>query len=201
MTTEQRPSAFARAESGARAIVLQLGLGTVSFVLGSLLAGGLVSRLADRLPPIENEGPAWVVGWLLQRLWLVAVLPIFAYLVGRFSGLSLRAFTLTAGLAGETFGLLLVTAIDGFEVLATVPSEVVARVVTLFAGLWVVHRVGVAGREEAALDQAEALAAAEQRKAEYAEYLAKAEAGSPKTEPPAAPAPPGEGPPTPGAPT
>lgn len=201
MTSERRPSAFSRAESGARQIVLQLGLGTLSFVLGSLLVGGLVSRLADRVPPIENEGPAWVVGWVLQRLWLVAVLPLFSYLIGRFSGLSLKSFTLTAGLAGETFGILLVSAIDGFEVLTASPSEVVARVVTLFAGLWVVHRVGLAGREEAAVDQAEALAAAELRKVEYAEYLAKAEAGSPKPEPPAAPPPTDAGPPTPGAPT
>jgi hypothetical protein len=186
MTTERRPTAFARAESGARQVVLQLGLGTLSFVLGSLLVAGLVSRLADRVPAIESETVAWLTGWVLQRLWLVAVLPAFSYLVGRFSGLSLVSFTLTAGLAGEIFGVLLVGAIDGFEPLAASWQDVAARAVTLFAGLWVVHRVGLAGREEAAVDQAEALAVAEQRKAEYAEFLAKAEAGGPKPEPPAA---------------
>ena len=88
MTTERRPTAFARAESGARQVVLQLGLGTLSFVLGSLLAAGLVSRVADRVPAIESQAVAWVMDWVLQRLWLVAVLPAFSYLVGRFSGLA-----------------------------------------------------------------------------------------------------------------
>ncbi len=186
MTSEKQPGPFARAEAGARQVVLQLGLGLVSFVLGGFLVAGLVSRLADRVEPIEHEWLAWGVGWLLQRLWLVAVLPAFAYGVGRFSGLALGSFTLTAALSGETFAVLLATAMDGFEVLVAEPRELVARLVTLAVGMGVVYRAGLAGRAEAAEDQAEALAAAERRKVEYAEFLAKAEGGAPP-EPPTGP--------------
>ncbi len=179
MTTDapQRPaSLFARAESGSRQVVLQVGLGVVSFVIGSIFAAGATTRLGERLGPLESEALAWALGWVLQRLWLFAMLPLFGYAIGRFTEIGPLRFALTAGLAGEIFSLLLMAGINGFEFLVEDPRAVLARLLTFFVGLAITLSAVLSGRAGAASAQAEANAIAEQRKAEYAQFLADAEA-------------------------
>jgi hypothetical protein len=181
MTTEVRPSAFSKAEAGSRQLVLQLGLGVVAFVLGSIFAGGASARLFERISP-RSDVALWVFQVGFERLWLFTTAPLFAWAIGRFTQLDLKKFALWSGLSGETFAVLLVSGIHGFEYLVAEPINLVARVVTLFLGLFVIHRAALNGRETAAEVQREADAIAEARKAEYAQYLAAAE-GKPSLSP------------------
>ncbi len=190
MTTEtapRPPGLFTKAEAGSRQIVLQVGLGLVSFVVGSILASGATTRIAERLGPMENEALAWALGWVLQRLWIFAMLPMFGYAIGRFTEISPLRFAMIAGFSGEVFSLLLSAGIDGFESLVADPKVVLARLITLFIGLAICMSAVMSGRATAAEAQLEANAVAEKRKAEYAAFLASTE-GKP-TDPTVAAAP------------
>lgn len=179
MTTEQqqqRPGVFARVEAGSRQWVLHIGLGVAAFVMGSMIASGASTRLIERVGAIESEAVSFAVGWLLQRLWLFLVVPLFGWAIGRFTESPALRFALTAGLSGEAFSVLLIAGINGFEYLVEDPKMVLARIVTFFVGLAITVAAVSSGREAAAEAQVEANALAAQRKAEYAEFLAKAEA-------------------------
>jgi hypothetical protein len=178
------PGLFTRAEAGSRQIVLQVGLGFLCFVVGSIISGGATSRIADRIGPLESEAVAWVMGQILQRLWIFVLLPFFGFAIGRFTEINPLRFALVAGFSGETFALLLAAAINGTDALVDDPKAVVARIVTLFIGLAITMSAVISGRTAAADVQAEANVLAEKRKAEYAEFLAKAEG---KSEPSSAP--------------
>lgn len=178
MTTEtapRPPGLFTKAEAGSRQIVLQVGLGLVSFVVGSILASGATTRIAERLGPMENEALAWALGWVLQRLWIFAMLPMFGYAIGRFTEISPLRFAMVAGFSGEVFSLLLSAGIDGFESLVADPKVVFARLITLFIGLAICMSAVMSGRATAAEAQLEADAIAAQRKVEYAAFLASTE--------------------------
>ena len=169
MTTEQHaPSAFAKAESGSRAAVLQIGLGVVAFILGSVMSAGAGARIAERLGPLETAWGAYLFRWVFDRLWLFAVMPFFGYAVGRFTEFKPTRFALVSILSGETFSILLISAINGFEYLTNDRYDLLARVVTLFLGMVVTARAVQAGRDAADQAQVEANVVAEKRKAEYA---------------------------------
>ncbi len=176
MTTEPRaPSVFQRAEGGSRQVVLQIGLGAVAFVVGSIFSAGATVRLAERVGFIESEAVAFAVGWLLQRLWLFVAVPTFGWAIGRFTEIRALRFALTACLSGEVFAVLLFTGINGFEALVVSPADVVARLVTLIIGMAVTLSAVSSGRAAAREAQLAANEEASKRKAEYAEYLAKQE--------------------------
>ncbi len=176
MTTEQKaPSAYRRAEAGSRQVVIQIGLGVVAFILGSILSVGAAARIGERLGPIESEWGTLAFRWLFERLWLAVVLPTFGYAVGRFTEGTPSRFALTAGIAGETFSVLLVTAINGFDYLMEDTAGLIARGVTLFLGMVLTARAVQVGRDASGEAQLAADLIAEQRKAEYAAFLAAAE--------------------------
>lgn len=172
MTSEGRaPGALGRAEAASRQVVLQLGLGVASYVVGGLLSAGATSRLGDRLGAIESPALLWTLGWLLQRLWLWAVLPLAGWGAGRFLRVRPARFALQAGLAGELFSLLLTTAMDGLDLILEEPLNVVARLFTLGVGLTATAVAARAGLRAAAASDEVARRAAEARQAEYAEFL------------------------------
>lgn len=176
MTTEaKQPGVFARAEAGSRQWVLQIGLGVTGFIGGSILASGVATRLQERLGTFENEAAAFAFSWLVQRLWIFVLVPAFGWAIGRFTSIPPLRFAVTAGLSGEIFSLLLVAGINGFEFLVDDPKAMLARIVTFFAGLAITLSAVNSGRAAAADAQAEANVLAEQRKAEYAAFLAAAE--------------------------
>ena len=176
--TQKPPSTFARAEAGSRQIVLQIGLGVVAFILGSIISVGAASRIGERLGPLESDGAAWVFRWFFERLWLFAVAPMFGYVIGRFTEMKPTRFALVALISGETFSVLLVTAINGVDFLMQDTSALVGRGVTLFLGMGLTTWAVQLGRDAAGLAQADANVIAEKRKAEYAEFLAAAEGKS-----------------------
>lgn len=184
MTTEaKRPSAFSRVEGAARQTVMQIGLGVAGYVLGSIFASGAMGRLSERVGLISSPALAFAFGWVMQRLWLFVVLPMFGWAVGRFTELRSLRFAVTAALSGEIFALLLFSAINGFEPLLDSPADLLARGVTLLLGMAVTLLAVSAGRRAAQASQDEADAIARKQKAEYAEYLAKLEAAPPTSAP------------------
>lgn len=155
--------------------MLLVGSGVLAFVVGGLVMSGLSVRLGERVGPLGDGLAAWLVQWVLVRTWLWAVLPLIGWAGGRFLDFAPRSFSLTAVLSGEAFGLLLATASDGLDWVLGSPADLAARAVTLAAGVglafWSVGR-GLAAAADA---QAVADVEAEKRKAEYAEFLARAE--------------------------
>ncbi len=176
--TQKVPSTYARAEAGSRKVVLHIGLGVVAFILGSIFSIGASARIGERIGPIESEWGALVFRWVFERLWLLAVLPVFGYAMGRFTEVTPSRFALTAGISGEVFSVLLVTAINGLDYLLDDTGALIARGGTLFVGMMLTARAVMIGRADNELAQAEANVIAEKRKAEYAEFLAAAEGKS-----------------------
>lgn len=178
MRTEEKPSVYARAEVGSRQIVLQLGLGVLAFIVGSILSVGASARIGERIGPLDSDWAVIGFYWVFERLWLVAVLPLFGYVVGRFTQMKASRFALTSALSGEIFSVLLVTAINGFEFLMEDIGALVGRGVTLLFGVAITAgavRVGRGGAAQSAQEAAEVIA--EARKAEYAAFLAAAPEG------------------------
>ncbi len=175
MTTEAKPSTYQRAESTARQWVLQIGLGVTGFVVGSMLSSGITARLLERLGAIENETLAEAFTVVMQRLWLLLVIPAFGWAAGRFTQLVALRFAVTACVSGEIFSLLLFTAMYGLEGLTEDPGLVASRLVTLLVGMALTVRAVAQGRMAAADAQTQADALAAKQKAELAEYLAAAE--------------------------
>lgn len=182
------PTVFGRAEAGSRQLMLHVGLGVTSMVVGSMMGAGAATRFAERFPLIENPSVAFAIGWLLQRVWLFVTLPLVGWVVGRLTEVRPLRFALTSALSGELFSVLLLAAIDGFEVLIDAPLETVARIVTFFLGVGIVVLGVRAGQAAAKEAQAEADVIAEQQKAEYAARLEAL--NGPAATPDPAPAPP-----------
>jgi len=173
------PGRYGRAEGAARRAVLFIGAGVVAYVVGGFVMNGLAVRLGERLGPIDAPITAWLLQWILLRTWLWAVLPAVAWAAGRYLEVSPYRFAATAVISGELFSLLLATASDGLEYVLGNPADIALRLVTLAAGgaLAVIGaQRGLAGADAA---QLAANAEAERRKAEYAEFLARAE-GKPR---------------------
>lgn len=186
MTEPKKPGAYTRAEAGARRAVLVVSSGVVSFVVGGFLMSGVSVRLSERFGPIDDPLAALAWSWVLQRLWLWLVLPAAGYAAGRFLESRPLTFALVAGLAGETFSVLLSAARDGFEFVFQDTTDVTLRAITLAAGIAVVAFAVKLGASDAEAGQASADAEAAKKKAEYEAYLQKMEAQPPK---------PGDGPP------
>lgn len=197
MTTEvKKPSVFSRAEGGARQVVLQIGLGVVGFVMGGLFSAGVSARLAERVGFIENASIAFAIGWLLQRSWLLLIVPLIGWAIGRLTALPALQFAAIACVSGEVFSVLLYTAMNGFDMLLDDPPQVLMRLVTLFVGMAITVSAVNEGRKSAREAQAAASVVAEQNKAEYDEFLAKQEAvkSADGSSPPVTPSPTDSGP-------
>jgi hypothetical protein len=191
------PSVLDAASQRVRRGSFIMGLGFVALLLGSILAGYIHQRIGYRL-----EGTSfvlrWVVSRLLQRMWILGVLPLAAYGVARIVPLKPWTTGIGAALTGEVLlGVLNVLATGGEMTVA----DGVTTVVTLAGGValtaWSVKR-GIAA---AAAVTETRVRAAEAKKSEYdafakeAQRLAERNAGEP-AKPESAPPDPGK-PPTP----
>lgn len=178
-TTEPKPPGlFTRAEAGSRQIVLQIGLGFASFIIGSIFAAGATTRIFDRIGSIENDAVDFVVRQVLERLWIFLFVPACGWAIGRFTEISPSRFAMTAGFSGEVVSLLLITGMNGLDFVLDSPRSVVARVVTLFIGMALTAAAVNAGRRANAVAQQRGLVEAAKRKDEYVAFLAAADAGS-----------------------
>lgn len=146
-----------------------------AYVLGGFVMAGLSVRLGERFGAPSSETGAWLLKWVLVRTWLWAILPVFGWGIGRYLEVSPWRFAVTSVLSAEAFGLLLATAGDGLDWVLGSTGDLVMRLATLVAGIGLVGWAVRKGLDAAAAAQAEANVEAEKRKAEYAEFLARAE--------------------------
>lgn len=186
---KKEPGRLGRAESASRRAVLLVGSGVFAFILGGFVMSGLSVRVGERLGAISNEAAAWLLHWILLRTWLWAILPFLGWAAGRYLGVQALRFAVTATLSGEAFGLMLATASDGLDWVMGSPGDMVARALTLVGGVGLVSWAVSRGLASADAAQAVADVEAEKRKAEYAEFLARAEG---KSSPAPQPSPQGE---------
>lgn len=177
------PGLFTRAESGARATVIVVGAGIMAFVVGGVVMSGMAARLAERVGSIEQPIAAFVVAWLLQRVWLWLALPAVAWVAGRVLRVTPITFAIGAALAGEVFGGLLTAATGGIEMLFLGWVDLAARLLTLAAGVWLTELAAAHGEAAARVAQARSAVLTERQQAEYAAFLAR-ESGEARQDPP-----------------
>lgn len=158
------------------------GLGFTAWLLGLVLAGSIVLGIAPRLATLPGFFQQ-VVAVLSARLWLLAVLPAFAYALARAIDLKPMSTAVGAGLSGELFDLLFGVAQGGLGALVANVSTVLVRLATLGVGIaltwWAVTRArGAAARAQArALERARESANQYQAFADEAARLAALQEG------------------------
>ncbi len=194
------PGLFSRGETSSRRVSLMIAAGMVAYVAGTYASSLIIARLVEAEQPVSLT-----VEWLIVRLWLLVVLPLLAWPIGRFGIGDPLTFGLVGPLSAELFDVLKVSASSGLEGVFPTTEDTVARTVTLLAGM--VLNTAVAYRGAQAADRAVAAAealAVEQAKA-HAEKLGAPppQAGPGASAAPATPAEPGapaaDRPPGPGA--
>lgn len=199
--SQRPPRPFALLEAKARTAMLMVGLGFLSFVVGSLFSAALVVRLKERIEGLESSVVLFVVHLALGRFWVLAMLPLVGHAVARFLPLRPVAFAVTAALTGELFLAAIQVASGGLEQVLQGPWAIATRLGTLAAGM-ALTAVGVRrGLAHAAERQAAAATAATAKQAEYDAYLKASHAIADRTEAKAAEAAPVTPPPEPGRPS
>jgi hypothetical protein len=183
MSEAPRPGLFSRAESGARTIVIVVGSGIMAFVLGGVVMSGIAAPVADWVGRLEHPVVAFVVAWLLQRVWLWLALPAAAWVVGRVLRVTATTFAIGAALAGEVFGALLTAGTGGVEMLFLGWVDLAARLLTLAVGVWLTKWAAARGEATALAEQARSSALTAQQQAEYAQFVARASGEVPRDEP------------------
>lgn len=181
-----------------RRIMLVAGLGLLAAVIGTIITAPLGMKLAPKvsgLPLILGS----VIGVVIWRFWLLVVLPVLGYGMGR--ALKLRPLGLAFGAAvsGELFFVLIELASAGLASLWANPAMLAARIGTLAFGVLLTLRATRLGLAAAERAQAESAKVSATRRDEYAELMAEAQRlaernAAPKEPPPevsgtAAPAP------------
>ncbi len=165
------------AEEKSRRAVLALGIGVVAYVAGTIAAGFVGGGLAD----LGLAGVSGVFGevlyWAMSRLWLFMVLPALAYVLVRLVRTNGAQFGVVSACAGELFSVMFLTARDGFEALTDDLVQLFIRVSTFAIGVGLTVWAGTRAEKALARVDAEAKVAALARSQEYAEMLARAEAG------------------------
>jgi hypothetical protein len=165
------------AEEKSRRAVLALGVGVVAYVAGTIAAGFVGGGLAE----LGLVGVAGFAGellyWAMSRLWLFMVLPALAYLLVRLVRTNGVQFGVVSACAGEVFSVMFLTARDGFEALTYDVVQLSIRVLTFAVGVGLTVWAATQAEKALARVDAQAKVAAEARSQEYAEMLARAEAG------------------------
>ncbi|MBX7117158.1 MAG: hypothetical protein K1X64_22770 [Myxococcaceae bacterium] len=172
MSSETSPSRFAKAEGVTRRLLLQVGLGFLAMVVGTVISGTLVSAVWQTMHGSANTWPLVLAQLLGARMWVWLVLPALAYAAARV--VPLKPWP-TAGVAvatGELFSLSLRLIVYGFEGLYQ--WESLLWLVTSALGLWLTSRAIEKSRQAVAVSGARAAAKAEAAQVEYEHFKKEA---------------------------
>lgn len=165
-----------------RRLQFTVGLGFLALVLGHVLSGALMMRLAGRLSVLPDWFLGWVVNPVLHQLWALAVLPLLCYGAGRILELHPWRTPLVAALSGQSFLLAIFFASEGLD--GWVRGGWLVTALDwgmLAAGVVLSQRALLRGRGDAAKQAERAQQQAEARKDEYAEFLQEAERAGEKS--------------------
>ncbi|WP_224249639.1 hypothetical protein [Hyalangium gracile] len=158
-----------------------VGMGFLSLVVGSVLTVSLTVRLSERVQGMQVEPLRVLIAIVLEHLWVLGVLPVMCYGAARILELRPLSTSLGAAFSGQLFVFALSFVRDGFEGLWAGWFYTSLRVIAFSAGVFLSHRAVVRGRAAAAQGAAKAQKQAEERKAEYMEFLKDAERGAEKS--------------------
>jgi hypothetical protein len=164
-----------------RRLQFTVGLGFLALVLGSVLSVALTLRLTGRIEALPVWGLRLAVALVLEKLWVLAVLPLLCYGASRILVLRPWPTALGAACSGQLFLLALELVRDGVDGgwehgwLSTS-----LRWGLFAAGVVLSQRAVLWGRADAAKQSEHAQQQAEARKDEYAEFLREAKDDEPK---------------------
>ncbi len=168
------PSLLQQLNVRSRRAMLILGMGLLAAMTGAIIS----APFGVWLRPKVAEAPI-VIGVLLNvlvaRFWLLGVLPVLGYGLGRALGLRPLSFAFGAALSGELFYLLLDVATAGLASVVARPGLFAARIGTLALGILLTLRTTRAGARAAERSQRSAREIAEARRDEYNEMMREAE--------------------------
>jgi hypothetical protein len=140
--------------------------GMVAYVAGSWVTSRIVAALVEAEHPVSLP-----VEWLIMRIWLLAVLPLLAWPMGRFGIGEPFTFGLVAPMSAEVFDIFRITANEGLDGVFPSTADTVARAVTLLAGLALNTGIALWGAKAADRSAAAAQALAEAQARAHAEKL------------------------------
>lgn len=152
-----------------------MGLGFLALVLGVFLFGGRGIELAPRLESLGWPWFAATVLALLDRLWVVAVLPGLAYGASRAFDLRPWSTAIGAAVTGEFFLLALFAITPGLGALWAMPLVLAFRLLSLAGGVALTALAVKKGRAAALASERRAQEAAAAKKAEYDAFVQESE--------------------------
>jgi hypothetical protein len=165
-----------------RRLQFTVGLGFLALVLGSVLSVALTLRLTGRIDALPVWGLRLIAALVLEKLWVLAVLPLLCYGAGRIIELRAWPTALGAAFSGQLFVLALEFVRDGVDGWWEHGWLISSLRWGLFAGGVVLsQRAVLRGRADAAKQAERAQRQAEARKDEYAEFLQEAERAGEKS--------------------
>jgi hypothetical protein len=169
--SEARLKPIAAAEVAVRHLLLMIGFGFIAYVGGSIFAASLMIRIASRM----ESGPGFFTLAVIDGLWVLLALPLLAHLAARFMPLKpWRTAGVGAG-TGALFQLALqYVSMGGDGIIGDVP-RLIARLVSLAAGIAITAWAVKAGRTAAEAADAKAKIEAEKKKTQYDEFVKAAE--------------------------
>jgi hypothetical protein len=159
-----------------------VGLGFLALVIGSVLSVGLTLRLIGRVEALPFELLRILIALAVEKLWVLAVLPLLCYGAARAIELRPWSTALGAAFTGQLFVLALDFVRDGVD-------GWVERGWVLTLMEWAVFAVGVVlsqralvrGRAQAGKQAEQVQQQASARQDEYAEFLREAERAGEKS--------------------
>jgi hypothetical protein len=165
-----------------RRLQFTVGLGFLALILGSVVSVALAQRLAGRVQALPFEGLRFAISLGVQKLWVLAALPVLCYGAARIIDLRPLSTALGAALSGQVFILALEFIQDGVEGWVDRGWGLMGLdLVVWVGGVWLSHFAVGRGRAAAQKQQALVQQRAVVRKDEYAEFLREAERASDKS--------------------
>jgi hypothetical protein len=159
-----------------RRLQFTVGLGFLALVLGSVLSVALSLRLMDRVQALPLEFLQYAIALLVEKLWVLAVLPVLCYGSARVIELRPWPTALGSAFTGQAFLLALDFVRDGADGLLERGWLLTVLEWAVFAGGVVLSRQAVLrGRAHSNKQAEQARQQASAKTDEYAEFLREAE--------------------------
>ena len=166
---------LAAAETAVRRFLLLVGFGFLAYVGGSMIAAGVMTRVAARLDGASE--PVQFIAWLLiSSAWILLALPALSGFAARFLELKPWSTALIGAATGLLFQLSLQYVSAGSEGITSDPARQLARLLAAAAGVALTVIAVKRARELARLGDEQAKLEAQAKKTQYDEFVKQAEA-------------------------
>jgi hypothetical protein len=172
---------LATLEARARHVLLMIGFGFASYVLGAIFSSFLLIRLQDRVE-VLGATPRALVASLVEHFWILLTWPVVANGLTRIFPLSPWPLALIGAATGEAFNIGIAVASRGFDEAFAQGLQLWLHVALMGAGVVLTAWAATRGKASAARAELLAQQKAEAKKGEYDEFVKAAEAIAARTE-------------------